>query len=142
MLRHLRGRGFAEKELVAAGLARRAGLYDFFQAGCCGRSGTRAARCSGFGARRLFDDDRLPAKYINTPETPLYKKSHVLYGLDLARTRSQEEPGGGGRGLHRRDGRPLSGVNTAVASCGTAFGDDHARLLRRLMGITTPSAAR
>ena len=39
----------------------------------------------GFGARRLFDDDQIEAKYLNTPETPIYKKSQLLYGVDLAK---------------------------------------------------------
>ena len=89
----------------------------------------------GFGARRLFDDDRMPAKYINTPETVLYKKSHVLYGLDLARTAiSKKSQAVVVEGYTDVMAAHLSGVDTAVASCGTAFGDDHARLLRRLMG--------
>ena len=77
----------------------------------------------------------MPAKYLNTPETPLYKKSHVLYGLDLARKpighKSQAVVVEGYTDVMAAH---LSGVDTAVASCGTAFGDDHARLLRRLMG--------
>lgn len=89
----------------------------------------------GFGARRIYDDDRLPAKYINTPETPVYKKSHVLYGLDLARKaigqRSQVVVVEGYTDVMAAH---LSGIETAVASCGTAFGDDHARLVQRLMG--------
>ena len=89
----------------------------------------------GFGARRLFEDDRMPAKYINTPETLLYKKSHVLYGLDLARTSiSKKSQAVVVEGYTDVMAAHLSGVDTAVASCGTAFGDDHARLLRRLMG--------
>ena len=89
----------------------------------------------GFGARRLFDDDRIPAKYLNTPETPLYKKSQVLYGLDLARTAiSKKSQAVVVEGYTDVMACHLAGVDTAVATCGTAFGDDHARLLRRLMG--------
>jgi DNA primase len=134
MLRHLRGRGFADKELVAAGLAREQG-YDFFQARALWPIRDSGRQVLGFGARRLFDDDRLPAKYINTPETLLYKKSHVLYGLDLARTSiSKRSQAVVVEGYTDVMAAHLSGVDTAVASCGTAFGDDHARLLRRLMG--------
>ena len=90
----------------------------------------------GFGARRLFDDDKMPAKYVNTAETPVYKKSKVLYGLDLAR-------GAIGKtgeavvmeGYTDVMAAHLSGVDTAVASCGTAFGEEHARLLQRLIGL-------
>ena len=75
------------------------------------------------------------AKYINTPETLLYKKSQVLYGLDLARTSiSKKSQAVVVEGYTDVMAAHLSGVDTAVASCGTAFGDDHARLLRRLMG--------
>ena len=83
----------------------------------------------------MRDDDRMPAKYLNTPETPLYKKSHVLYGLDLARKEiSKRSQAVVVEGYTDVMAAHLSGVETAVASCGTAFGDDHARLLRRLMG--------
>ena len=134
LLRHLRGRGFADKELVAAGLAREQG-YDFFQARALWPIRDSGRQVLGFGARRLFDDDRLPAKYINTPETVLYKKSHVLYGLDLARTAiSKRSQAVVVEGYTDVMAAHLSGVDTAVASCGTAFGDDHTRLLRRLMG--------
>ena len=77
----------------------------------------------------------MPAKYLNTPETPLYKKSHVLYGLDLARKQiSAKSQAVVVEGYTDVMAAHLSGVDTAVAVCGTAFGDDHARLLRRLMG--------
>ena len=134
LLRHLRGRGFADKELVAAGLARENG-WDFFQSRALWPIRDSGKQVLGFGARRLFDDDRLPAKYINTPETVLYKKSHVLYGLDLARTSiSKKSQAVVVEGYTDVMAAHLAGVDTAVASCGTAFGDDHARLLRRLMG--------
>ena len=134
LLRHLRGRGFADRELVAAGLAREQG-YDFFQARALWPIRDSGRQVLGFGARRLFDDDRMPAKYINTPETMLYKKSHVLYGLDLARTAiSKKSQAVVVEGYTDVMAAHLSGVDTAIASCGTAFGDDHTRLLRRLMG--------
>ena len=88
----------------------------------------------GFGARRLFDDDRVEAKYLNTPESPIYKKSHVLYGVDLARREiaslSQAVVVEGYTDVMACH---LAGVTTAVASCGTAFGDEHAKVLRRLL---------
>ena len=71
----------------------------------------------------------------STPRKPFYKKSHVLYGLDLARTSiSKKSQAVVVEGYTDVMAAHLSGVDTAVASCGTAFGDDHARLLRRLMG--------
>ena len=134
LAQHLRGRGFTDKELVAGGLVRESG-YDFFQSRLLWPIRDSGKQVIGFGARKLFDDDRMPAKYLNTPETPLYKKSHVLYGLDLARKpighKSQAVVVEGYTDVMAAH---LSGVDTAIASCGTAFGDDHARLLRRLMG--------
>ena len=88
----------------------------------------------GFGARRIFDDDRIDAKYLNTPETSIYKKSHVLYGIDLARRdiawASQAVVVEGYTDVMACH---LAGVPTAVATCGTAFGEDHGRVLRRLL---------
>ena len=134
LLQHLRGRGFNDVELVSAGLARESG-WDFFQGRAMWPIRDSGRQVVGFGARRLFEDDRMPAKYINTPETLLYKKSHVLYGLDLARTSiSKKSQAVVVEGYTDVMAAHLSGVDTAVASCGTAFGDDHARLLRRLMG--------
>ena len=134
LLQHLRGRGFRDTELVAAGLVREAG-YDFFQSRLLWPIRDSGRQVVGFGARRIFDDDRLPAKYINTPDTALYKKSSVLYGLDLARQAiGKKSQAVIVEGYTDVMAAHLSGVDTAVASCGTAFGDDHAKLLRRLMG--------
>ncbi|MFV0429741.1 MAG: DNA primase [Arachnia sp.] len=130
----LRSAGFDEETLKAAGLIRDGGR-DFFAGRLLWPIRDSAHSVLGFGARRLYDDDRLPAKYLNTPETPVYKKSHVLYGLDLARQaigkRSQVVVVEGYTDVMAAH---ISGVDTAVASCGTAFGEDHARLVQRLMG--------
>ena len=97
----------------------------------------------GFGARKLFDDDDGP-KYLNTPETPLYKKSHVLYGIDQAKREIAKQ----GRaviveGYTDVMACHLAGVPTAVATCGTAFGADHIGVLRRLLhGHRRATAAR
>jgi DNA primase len=88
----------------------------------------------GFGARRIFDDDTMEAKYINTPETVLYKKSSVLFGLDLAkRDIAKGHQAVVVEGYTDVMAMHLAGVTTAVASCGTAFGDEHLAMLRRLM---------
>lgn len=88
----------------------------------------------GFGARRLFDDDPMEAKYVNTPETTLYKKSNVLFGLDLAkRDIARGHQAIVVEGYTDVMAMHLAGVTTAVASCGTAFGDEHLAMLRRLM---------
>ncbi len=137
MLRQtLQAQGFDDTTLKAAGLIRDHGR-DFFNGRLLWPIRDSGQSVLGFGARRIHDDDRLPAKYINTPETPVYKKSQVLYGLDLARQaigkRSQAVVVEGYTDVMAAH---LAGVDTAVASCGTAFGDDHARLLQRLMGTT------
>lgn len=130
----LRGKGFDDATLKAAGLVRDGGR-DFFVGRLLWPIRDSAQAVLGFGARRIHDDDRLPAKYINTPETPVYKKSHVLYGLDLARQAiGRKSQAVVVEGYTDVMAAHLSGVDTAVASCGTAFGDDHARLLQRLMG--------
>ena len=135
VLRHLRQKGFTEEETVAAGLvAVGRSAYDRFRGRLLWPIRESSGETIGFGARRIFDDDRIEAKYLNTPETAIYKKSQVLYGLDLARrdiARSMQAVVVEGytdvMACH------LSGVPTAVATCGTAFGDDHARVLRRFL---------
>ncbi|SDL65458.1 DNA primase [Tessaracoccus oleiagri] len=130
----LRAKGFDDEVLKAAGLIREFGR-DFFTGRLLWPIRDSAQSVLGFGGRRIYDDDRLPAKYINTPETLVYKKSHVLYGLDLARKeigkRSQAVIVEGYTDVMAAH---IAGVETAVASCGTAFGDDHARVLQRLLG--------
>ena len=134
LYRYLRGKGVPDEIVRAAGLGRDGGR-DFFVGRVLWPIRDSAKSVLGFGARRIYDDDRLPAKYINTPETPVYKKSQVLYGLDLARTpigkKSQAVVVEGYTDVMAAH---LAGVDTAVASCGTAFGEEHGRLVQRLMG--------
>jgi DNA primase len=136
-IRHLRGKGFTEEELVASGLAGqgRRGLYDRFRGRLLWPIRDLAGDVVGFGARRLFDDDSIEAKYLNTPDTAIYKKSQVLYGVDLAK----REIARTGRvvvveGYTDVMACHLSGVPVAIATCGTAFGTDHIRIVRRLLG--------
>lgn len=132
--RHLRSAGYTDSELIKAGLIREGGS-DFFRGRLLWPIRDAGKSVLGFGARRLYEDDRMPAKYLNTPETIVYKKSNVLYGLDLARSpigkKSQAVVVEGYTDVMAAH---IAGVDTAVASCGTAFGDEHARLLQRLMG--------
>src|SRR3954449_9114084 len=135
LLRHLRQKGFTEEETVAAGLvAVGRSAYDRFRGRLLWPIRESSGETIGFGARRIFDDDRIEAKYLNTPETPLYKKSQVLYGIDLARRNmARSAQAVVVEGYTDVMACHLSGVGTAVASCGTAFGDDHAKVLRRFM---------
>jgi DNA primase len=132
---HLSALGFTEPELVNAGLSSKGdrGLYDKFRGRVIWpiRDATNAV--IGFGARKIFEDDKGP-KYLNTSETPVYHKSRVLYGLDLAKrdiAKSQQvvivEGYTDVMACH------LAGVTNAVATCGTAFGDEHIRILNRIL---------
>jgi DNA primase len=130
---HLRGRGFTTEELTVGGLIGPSG-YDRFRGRLLWPIRESSGETIGFGARRLFEDDRIEAKYLNTSETPIYKKSQVLYGIDLAR----REIGRSSQaviveGYTDVMACHLAGVGTAVATCGTAFGDDHSRVLRRFL---------
>ncbi len=136
LTKHLLRKGFEFKELEAAGLSRQGqrGPIDRFHRRLLWPIRNLGGDVIGFGARRLFDDDTLPAKYINTPETVLYKKSQVLFGLDHAkRAIAKGHQAVVVEGYTDVMAMHLAGVHTAVASCGTAFGDEHLALLRRLM---------
>lgn len=136
LTRHLSDLGFTAEEMMAADLVRRgnSGLYDRFRGRVMWPIRETNSDVIGFGARRLYEDDANPAKYLNTSETPIYKKSNVLYGLDLAR----RDIASGGQvviveGYTDVMACHLAGVTTAVATCGTAFGTEHARTIRRIM---------
>ncbi|GAB3431947.1 DNA primase [Actinophytocola sediminis] len=136
LTKYLLGRGFELAELYKAQLAKegRQGPIDRFHRRLLWPIRDLGGDVVGFGARRLFDDDQIQAKYLNTSESPVYKKSQVLFGLDLAK-----------REIARRHqvvvvegytdvmAMHASGVLTAVASCGTAFGTEHITVLRRLL---------
>ena len=136
---HLRKAGFTEDELKASGLVSEGqrGVYDRFRGRLVWPIREVTGDVIGFGARRLYEDDQGP-KYLNTPETALYKKAQVLYGLDLAKGAIRSE-----RATVVVEGYTdvmachLAGVTNAVATCGTAFGEDHVKMVRRLMGDTT-----
>ena len=135
LLGHLRSAGFTDAEILAAGLASQGqrGTYDRFRGRLVWPIRDASGDVLGFGARKLFDDDDGP-KYLNTPETALYKKSHVLYGIDLARRDiGKLKQVVVVEGYTDVMAAHLAGVTTAVATCGTAFGPDHASLLRRYL---------
>ncbi|MQA81799.1 MAG: DNA primase [Streptosporangiales bacterium] len=136
LVAHLRGRKFTDDELVTGGLARHGqrGLIDRFVGRLLWPVRDMAGDVVGFGARRIHDDDRIEAKYLNTPETPIYKKSQLLYGVDLAkRDIAKEQRAVLVEGYTDVMACHLSGVPTAVATCGTSFGGDHIKVLRRLL---------
>ena len=134
--RHLRGRGFTDDELVTAGLSGRGsrGLYDRFRGRVVWPIRDITGATVGFGARRIFEDDRIAAKYLNTSETPIYKKSSVLYGLDLGKKAiATNRRAVVVEGYTDVMAAQLAGVEGAVATCGTAFGVEHIKILRRIM---------
>ncbi|MDG1817739.1 MAG: DNA primase [Aquiluna sp.] len=134
--------GYELAELVTAGLAMESdkGGYDRFRGRVLWPIRDANSQVLGFGARKLYEDDQGP-KYLNTPETPVYHKSAVLYGLDLARKSIVKT-----RQIVVVEGYTdvmachLAGVETAVATCGTAFGEEHIRIINRLLGQSTEPA--
>ena len=138
---HLTGQGFTIPELVDAGVVSQGdrGVYDRFRGRVIWPIRDVTGQTVGFGARRLGDDDKGP-KYLNTPETPVYHKSRVLYGLDIAKKAISKK-----RQVVIVEGYTdvmachLAGIDTAVATCGTAFGADHIPLIRRVMGDSEAS---
>lgn len=136
LTKHLLRKGFEFKELEAAGLSRQGqrGPMDRFHRRLLWPIRNLGGDVIGFGARRLFDDDTMTAKYINTPETVLYKKSQVLFGLEYAkRDIAKGHQAVVVEGYTDVMAMHQAGVKTAVASCGTAFGDEHLAILRRLL---------
>ncbi|WP_137843505.1 DNA primase [Microbacterium sp. 2FI] len=132
----LRAAGYSDEELSAAGLVSQGqrGVYDRFRGRVVWPIRDVTGQVIGFGARRLFDDDNGP-KYLNTPETTIYKKAQVLYGLDLAkRDISRDHRVVVVEGYTDVMACHLAGITTAIATCGTAFGSDHITVLRRVMG--------
>ena len=137
LVKHLRGLGFSGEELVASGLASegKRGPIDRFRDRLVWPIRDITGDPIGFGARKLSTDPKDDGpKYLNTPETPLYKKSHVLYGVDLAKKEiARRRQAVVVEGYTDVMACHLAGVPTAVATCGTAFGGDHIQVLRRLL---------
>ncbi|WP_406331373.1 DNA primase [[Kitasatospora] papulosa] len=135
LTRYLRGKGFSDKELISSGISQdgRRGPVDRFRGRLMWPISDTSGDIVGFGARRLRDDDNGP-KYLNTPETSIYKKSQVLYGIDLAKKDiAKASRAVVVEGYTDVMACHLAGVTTAIATCGTAFGNDHIKILRRLL---------
>jgi DNA primase len=134
--RHLLAKGFSDADLVTGGLVAQGqrSPYDRFRGRLVWPIRDLMGAVVGFGARRLYDDDRIDAKYLNTPETPIYRKGNLLYGVDLAKKAiARQSRAVVVEGYTDVMACHLAGVPTAVATCGTAFGEEHARVLRRLL---------
>jgi len=138
LYKHLKGLGYSEVELNTAGLIKegsRGNYIDRYRNRLIWPVKDISGDVVGFGARKLAGDDKDQGpKYLNTSETPIYKKSQLLYGLDMAKKEIAKK-----RQVVIVEGYTdvmaahLAGVTTAVATCGTAFGDDHIRIIRRLL---------
>ena len=137
LTKHLRALGFTIDELELAGLSKmgQRGPIDKFRNRLMWPIKDISGDIVGFGARKLASDeeDQGP-KYLNTSETPIYKKSQVLYGLDVAKKEiAKKRQAVIVEGYTDVMAAHLAGITTAVATCGTAFGTDHIRILRRLL---------
>ncbi|MFJ3805297.1 DNA primase [Streptomyces sp. NPDC090073] len=135
LTRYLRGKGFTDKELVLSGLSQegRRGPIDRFRGRLMWPIRDIGGEVVGFGARKLYEADNGP-KYLNTPETAIYRKSQVLYGIDLAKKDiAKASRAVVVEGYTDVMACHLAGVTTAIATCGTAFGGEHIKILRRLL---------
>ncbi|MFD7435468.1 DNA primase [Streptomyces sp. NPDC059861] len=135
LTRYLRGKGFTDKELLLSGLSQegRRGPIDRFRGRLMWPIRDIGGEVVGFGARKLYEADNGP-KYLNTPDTAIYKKSQVLYGIDLAKKEiAKASRAVVVEGYTDVMACHLAGVTTAIATCGTAFGGDHIKILRRLL---------
>jgi len=137
LTKFLRGQGFTIEEITLAGLSKEGqkGPIDRFRNRLMWPIRDISGDVVGFGARKLASDeeDQGP-KYLNSPETPIYKKSQVLYGLDRAKKEiAKKRQAVIVEGYTDVMAAHLAGITTAVATCGTAFGDEHIRILRRLL---------
>ncbi|MGH3264421.1 MAG: toprim domain-containing protein, partial [Trebonia sp.] len=137
----LRARGFTEDELLKAGLARRTsrgGLIDMFRGRVMWPIRDLTGETVAFGARKLNPEDE--PKYLNTPETQIFKKSQLLYGADLAKREiARQRRAVIVEGYTDVMACHLSGEPTAVATSGTSFGEGHVKVLRRLIMDTDGS---
>ncbi|EST24200.1 DNA primase [Streptomyces roseochromogenus] len=135
LTRYLRGKGFTDKELLLSGISQegRRGPIDRFRGRLMWPIRDIGGEVVGFGARKLYEADNGP-KYLNTPETQIYRKSQVLYGIDLAKKDiAKASRAVVVEGYTDVMACHLAGVTTAIATCGTAFGGDHIKILRRLL---------
>ncbi|MER7834563.1 DNA primase [Streptomyces sp. NPDC096040] len=135
LTRYLRGQGFTDKELLLSGLSQegRRGPIDRFRGRLMWPIRDIGGEVVGFGARKLYEADNGP-KYLNTPDTAIYRKSQVLYGIDLAKQSiAKVSRAVVVEGYTDVMACHLAGVTTAIATCGTAFGGEHIKILRRLL---------
>jgi DNA primase len=126
------GQGFTRDELTGAGLVNRRG-NDYFSRRLMFPLADARGRVRGFQARRLYEDDPLRAKYVNSPEGDLFRKGDLLYGLDLARAAiAKQDRAVVVEGNTDAIALRQAGFDPAVAAMGTALTESHLRELYRL----------
>jgi DNA primase len=150
VLEHLQSAGYKTEDIITAGLAKQPdgdkSPYDRFRNRLLFPLNDAAGRPVAFSGRRLDEDS--PAKYINSPETPLFRKGQILYGFDLAKDKLRELDAAilveGQTDLvlaHQ------AGFENTVASSGTAITEHHLKLIQRfsdnlILALDTDSAGR
>lgn len=139
LLPHLRQLGYSDKHIIEAGLARQSetnnSVYEFFRGRLMWTIYDHLNRTVGFGARKLYENDPLPGKFVNTSATEMYKKNDVLFGLDKARVGIRSDSIAIlSEGYTDVVVFHLVGLPYAVASCGTSITENHVRRLARLLG--------
>ncbi len=133
---HLKAKGFTDQELIESTLVRSGdrGIYDFYRGRLMWPIRDTAGAVIGFGARKLLDTDKGP-KYYNSSDSPVYHKNKVLYGIDLAKSAiGKKKQVVVVEGYTDVMACHLAGVDTAVATCGTSFTDEHVTVINRLLG--------
>lgn len=132
LIKHLRAKGYSDEEMITADLAirgKKGGCYDKFRGRVMFPIMDLRGNVIAFGGRALPGQDS-SQKYVNTADTPVFKKSHNLYALSFAKTSGAEK-------MILAEGYMdvialhAAGFKNAVAALGTSFTEDQARLLRR-----------
>ncbi len=125
-------KGYTREELAATGLVTRRGT-DYFQRRLMFPLTDARGRVIGFQARKLYEDDPLRGKYVNSPESELFRKSNVLYGFHLARSAiSKQDRAVVVEGNTDVIALRQAGLEPVVASMGTALTERQLKELRKL----------
>lgn len=133
---HLKAKGFTDQELIESTLVRSGdrGIYDFYRGRLMWPIRDATGAVIGFGARKLLETDKGP-KYYNSSDSPVYHKNKVLYGIDLAKAAiGKKKQVVVVEGYTDVMACHLAGVDTAVATCGTSFTEEHVTVINRLLG--------
>lgn len=139
LLPHLKQLGYKEAHIIEAGLANKSeknnSVYEVFQNRMMWPIYDHLNRPAGFGARKIYENDPRPAKFVNTSATGLYKKNDVLFGLDHSRAGIRKDSIAIlNEGYTDVVVFHLAGLPYSLATCGTAITENHIRRITRLVG--------